>query len=1056
MVWFGTVTGIKKEHLEYALKDPATARKIRHEFEQIPMTRLKYDVEVIDLCAQIKITERFETPFSENPLMETEPLEMVYELIITESDSYHVIGLEVNGKSTLTFSSIKMPSYSRTTIPQEVGRTLPETNSLFGPYILDRSGDSITVIRAPLGPYKNGKKFTVTAIVATQLEVDEMTCEYIFRLPRAPVRVDSTIFSPPQSPANNNLPSISIPKINADDLFANSSSADAAAALFDEFGGGSDNVFGSNDATSNKKEDDDDDEDNDEFDENEGNFTLKVAVKMPTVIRSVYSPSRFEEIEFIPQMDDLTSGAIEATSTDCFDPADEFIAFIKLANPSVTSVRAYRRSVDSQEYSVFALFPLNNIHWDAAVGANNTNPGGREVVFMVDNSGSMLGEKLDAAKDAVNYALRALPEGTLINIYKFGSSFSSLFLQSEPLTDETMARATSFVNDMDGKMGATRLLEPLICAFQRHASAPYSAAESIVLVTDGAVENTKDFASTIRKYASKSASARVFTLGIAPDVNAHLVQELTRATSGYCEIAEEPSLLRAAMVRMLKALMRPSISNASVAWKGFGSVSQPTATILPSAFIAAYAVVTPPASYSATMEPTVATLSGLVAGVPYERTISIDLSNAFCGSHTGPATNGDRGAQIACLCAVKLLEDVTDPTPQALEKAEAIALNNFVPSRFVATACGKNAHQFFVHPYMAASFRSEELSHFRSHIQLDSASDMGKAKEEAALAAALSAMQSRQEERRSRTLVFLGAHRKSQMSSPRECSDYKPPLPPPKITSRLKVFGFDLFNFVRRKNNILKQRDLKFAINDNPLYEVNGGSFDNVMYAEPELGASAFSSRSVPSTPRTEELPAPLAQPNNPGIEENPFYQEIGETGINPLLEDGILAGTIEETEVKKKKSPSNNASPFLGTLLNPLLDPEDDSTPSPTKVTATLKDASRTISQDALVFAQYACGKWTLSALKDCGITIRDLSKSLPDAKKHKEVLDVWATFVVLGLLKAYFARNYVMWQLIAEKAKRWACNTAKGFGGAPFNPDEWSTAAAHFIAGLINGSKK
>lgn len=1052
MVWFGTVTGVKKGHLESALKDPSTAKKTRHEFTQIPMTGLKYDVEVIDLCAQIKITERFEVPFSENPLIENEPLEMVYELVITESDSYHVIGLEVNGTSTLTFSSFKTPSFSHFTIPQDTGRYLPETNALFGPYVLDKAGDSITVVRAPLGAYKHGRKFTVTAIIATQLEVDEMTCEYIFRLPRAPVRVESTIFSPPQSPATVNLPS-------ADDLFAAVSSADAASALFD-FGDDDDDNSNTNNnnlnSNNNESKNNDDASKNifSEFDENEGNFSLRVDVKMPTVIRSVYSPSRFEDIEFVPQEGDPSAGAIEASSADFFDPADEFIAFIKLANPSATSVRAYRRSVDSQEYSVCALFPMDAIHWEAAVAAKPGDNGaaatarGHEVSFIVDNSGSMIGAKLDAAKDAVKYALRALPEGTLINIYKLGSSFQSLFIQSEPLDDSTLARATAYVNEMDGKMGATRLLEPLICAIQRHATASSPCTQNIVLLTDGAVENTREFTGSISKYAAKTGSSRVFTLGIAPDVNAHLVQELTRATSGYCEIVEDPVFLRAAMTRMLKALIRPTINNASVAWKGFGSVSQPKSVLLPSAFITAYAVVTPPTGYAATAEPTVVTISGLVAGVPYERTISVDLAKAFCGAGTGPAANGDRGAQIACLCAVRMLSSDAD-------SAETVALANCIPSRYVATACGQNAHQLLVHPFMAASFRSEELAHYRAHVQTDSAADMGKAKEEATAAAveAETAAATR-DEKRSRTLIFLGAHRKAQQKAPQESGDYKLPVAPPKITSKLRVFGFDLFNFVRRKNNILKQRDLKLVIDENPLYEADVDFCDNVMYTDPELGASAFSTRSVPSTPRSEDPTAPPSmQPNNPGIAVNPFFQERGEQAENPIFDDNPLLGTFEDSQ---KRNKSAGASPYLGSLLNPLLDPEDDSTPSPTTATVTIKDVPRTLSQDALVLAQHACGRWTLMALKDCGISIRDLSKAIPDAKKHKEAMDVWTTFVVIGFLKAYFSRNYVMWQLVAEKAKKWACGVARGFGGAPFNPDEWSTAAAHFIASLVGSSSK
>ena len=1128
MVWFGTATGIKSEHLEQALKDPATA-KAQGMLTKIPVTFLNYDVDVIDLCAQIKITERFIIPLdttappqppqasqlsSEAESLDT--LDVVYELVFTEPNAYHIVGLELNGASVLSLAPL-----SASPVSQEVGRSFPETNDLLGPYRVDKAGDGITVLRAPLGPLRRGRTFTVTVVMTTQLEVDEMTSEYIFRLPRSPVKIDpdTPLFPTKEEVATAastpTVTTINPTKPKADDFFAGDLSSDAAleaAFSFSDDEKEEENKDKPEEKESKKDEDEDTEAKRYEDYENETKFAVRVALSMPSGIRSVYSPTHFEDIEYVPHAGgDESVGTIEATSTDYFDPYDEFIAFIKLADPYAASVRTHvRGGINAQEFSICALFPLDSKRWAAAAAAaaaggtsttttnnnNTTTNTGREVVFVVDNSGSMIGPKLEAAKAAVNYALRELPEGTLINVYKFGSAFQSLYMRGQPLDEEVLTRATDFVAAMDGQMGGTCVLEPLICAFQHHADIA-TTAQSVVLVTDAAVENTHDFVASIAKYAAAAASSRVFTLGIAPGVNAHFVQELTRATAGYCEIVQDIALLRSAMGRLIKALLRPVINNATVAWHGFGSVVQPHALILPSAHVVAYAVVAPPACWStggAPTEPCAVTLSGLVAGVPYERTISVDLTKAFCGS-AGPdavaSPNADKGAQIACLCAAKMLAECAD---SAVDKGEALSFVNFVPSRFVTALCttsSKHMPVLFL-PYLAASFRSEELAHYRAHVQLDSAQDREKAKEDAAAAAAAGTAGSlspsltaplsphiqeqqggersgfgmgRQKQRNgvSGGGILMGVHRKAQQDKKGKKEEYKLPPPPP-MTPRITVFGFDLFNFVRRKNNVLKQKDLRFTIDENPLYESSSESFDNIMYKDPDLGsvyamspapppAAAVllsmgkSSKSVPASPTTAELPVPT-QSNNPGIEVNPFFIDKGELQENPLFDENPLLGTFDDPQKKKK---STSASPYL----NPLLDPEDETSLSPLTVTVTVKDTPHTLAQDDLVLAQQVCGKWTLTALKDYGITIRDLSKSIPDAKKHKEALDVWTTFVVIGLLKAYFPRNYPQWQLVAEKAKSWACRTAiASFGPAAFDSEEWTRAAARFVVSHMGGS--
>eukprot|EP00042_Codosiga_hollandica_P039762 m.335997 g.335997 ORF g.335997 m.335997 type:complete len:125 (-) comp55689_c2_seq1:1308-1682(-) len=53
-----------------------------------------------------------------------------------------------------------------------------------------------------------------------------------------------------------------------------------------------------------------------------------------------------------------------------------------------------------------------------------------ELVFLIDQSGSMAGSKIDQARNAMNFFLRSLPEDCYLNIIGFGTSFRSLWPQS--------------------------------------------------------------------------------------------------------------------------------------------------------------------------------------------------------------------------------------------------------------------------------------------------------------------------------------------------------------------------------------------------------------------------------------------------------------------------------------------------------------------------------------------------------------------------------------------------------------------------------------------------
>ena len=52
-------------------------------------------------------------------------------------------------------------------------------------------------------------------------------------------------------------------------------------------------------------------------------------------------------------------------------------------------------------------------------------------MFLIDRSGSMYGERIEKAKEALVIFLKSLPKDSYFNVYSFGSEYKTLFAMSK-------------------------------------------------------------------------------------------------------------------------------------------------------------------------------------------------------------------------------------------------------------------------------------------------------------------------------------------------------------------------------------------------------------------------------------------------------------------------------------------------------------------------------------------------------------------------------------------------------------------------------------------------
>lgn len=183
----------------------------------------------------------------------------------------------------------------------------------------------------------------------------------------------------------------------------------------------------------------------------------------------------------------------------------------------------------------------------------------RAIKLVVDCSGSMAGDSIAQAKSALSQIVDRLLPTDHFNIIAFGSCSRTLFSETVPVGEETLAAARQFVNQMDADMGGTKMADALEAAYQSVFSP--NLAANILLITDGEVWDDGGLLS-----AARASEHRIFTIGVGSAVAEETVRSLADATGGACELVTPREDMAERIVRHFKRINQPAASGMEVDW----------------------------------------------------------------------------------------------------------------------------------------------------------------------------------------------------------------------------------------------------------------------------------------------------------------------------------------------------------------------------------------------------------------------------------------------------------------------------------------------------------
>jgi len=248
------------------------------------------------------------------------------------------------------------------------------------------------------------------------------------------------------------------------------------------------------------------------------NVSVKIELDAKHPLKSIYSPSH--EIEIKRHGDSRATIGFEGKN---IKPDSDFQVFWATEDKDIgVSLLTYR---DTGEAGYFLL--LASPGADQKAG-KNVIP--KDIVFVLDSSGSMAGAKLAQAKKALQFCIENLNDRDRFEIVRFSTEAEPLFEKLVEATAANRRRAGDFIKELK-PIGGTAIEEALTKALSERPTV-------VIFLTDGqpTIGNTKedDILDSVKR--ANTGKTRVFCFGIGTDVNTHLldkITEQTRAVSQY-------------------------------------------------------------------------------------------------------------------------------------------------------------------------------------------------------------------------------------------------------------------------------------------------------------------------------------------------------------------------------------------------------------------------------------------------------------------------------------------------------------------------------------------
>lgn len=274
--------------------------------------------------------------------------------------------------------------------------------------------------------------------------------------------------------------------------------------------------------------------------------SLSVALTPGFELDQIGSPSH--EVSVV----ELEGGAQINLSEEAVPADQDFILRWTPKASNAPQIGVFGESTNAGQHHLIMIMPPTDTIDQRDVPA-------RELIIVLDKSGSMGGQAIRQAKAAVRRAVMRLTAKDSFNLIAFDSYAQALFPASQPVTERTIDEALDFIGNVQAD-GGTEMSDALSLALPQGAPRGEKIRQ-VIFVTDGAVGNEAALMAQIKR---DLGAARLFTVGIGSAPNSYFMSEAAHFGRGtYINIAVQDDVMTA-MADLFSKIEKPQITGLAV------------------------------------------------------------------------------------------------------------------------------------------------------------------------------------------------------------------------------------------------------------------------------------------------------------------------------------------------------------------------------------------------------------------------------------------------------------------------------------------------------------
>ncbi len=281
---------------------------------------------------------------------------------------------------------------------------------------------------------------------------------------------------------------------------------------------------------------------------------LRVRIESKTPIMSVYSPSHDIRVER-----DGDSRAVVTYTEEGTRPDKDFLLYYTVSDDDIGVDLITFEDEDHEGYFLAMISPR--------FGLDASRASAKDILFILDTSGSMQGEKIIQAKGALSFCLNGLAEGDRFNVIDFDDQARPFKPALVAADRRNIGEALSFVEGC-GAEGGTNINDALLTGLDQIARSERTSF--VIFLTDGLPTVGETDVQRILANAEEAnrSKTRLFVFGVGYDVNTRLLDRLAGDHHGVSEYVHPSEDIEVKVSHFFTKVSHPILTQLELTFEG--------------------------------------------------------------------------------------------------------------------------------------------------------------------------------------------------------------------------------------------------------------------------------------------------------------------------------------------------------------------------------------------------------------------------------------------------------------------------------------------------------